>query len=242
MRTVTTRPAPPPAFARTRDALQLVGVHVLARRRESVTGRIGLRASAGGVATPAFGDGPEVVRTSGALLVHEQGGTVTAVALTTLRDAASAVGVDLGAPLSVGHDTPPVGDPDAPLGIDAGCARLIGDWFGLVATALDEIIATRPGTSVAQLWPEHFDLAVAAPWGAGEGDRVNLGGSAGDAGVPDPYVYVGPWGPGRPGDPAFWNAPFGAVLRWGEIPADTDAARAAVVAFFRRGLDLLAAG
>lgn len=239
---MTGRQAPPPGFARTRDALQMVGVHILARRREFATGRIGLRASAGGIATPAFGEGPEVVRTSGAMLVHETGGTATAVALTTLRDAATAVGVDLDAPLSVGHDTPPVGDPDAPLGIDAACARLIGDWFGLVAAALDEITAARPGTSVAQLWPEHFDLAVNAPWGTGEGDRVNLGGSAGDAGVPEPYVYVGPWGPGRPGDPGFWNAPFGAVLRGGAIPADPDAARAAVVAFFRRGLDLLAAG
>ena len=46
-------------------------------------------------------------------------------------------------------------------------------------------------------------------------DRVNLGASPGDGFHAEPYLYVGPWGPHRPGAPGFWNAPFGAVLGWG---------------------------
>ena len=52
---------------------------------------------------------------------------------------------------------------------------------------------------------------------AGDDVRANLGASPGDAYEPEPYLYVGPWGPERPGDPGYWNAPFGAVLRRGEL-------------------------
>ena len=49
----------------TREVLHRVAAHVLGRRRYQVSGRFGLRASPGGFATPAFGDGPEVVRIAG---------------------------------------------------------------------------------------------------------------------------------------------------------------------------------
>ena len=68
--------------------------------------------------------------------------------------------------------------------------------------------STRPRPSpaaeppVAQLWPEHFDLAVTL-------DEVNYGGSPGDDEHPLPYLYVGPWTLPTDGDP-FWNEPFGA--------------------------------
>ena len=54
------------------------------------------------------------------------------------------------------------------------------------------------------LWPEHFDLGITA-------GPINYGASPGDAQVADPYLYVGPHDGPPPGDPAFWNAPFGAV-------------------------------
>ena len=72
-------------------------------------------------------------------------------------------------------------------------------------------MATTPavtGATAAQLWPEHFDLACTVVVG-GE-VQVNVGASPGDAYEPAPYLYIGPWGPERPGDPAYWNAPFGA--------------------------------
>jgi hypothetical protein len=250
------------AVADTRLSLQQVAVHVLARRRHVVTGRFGLRPSPGGLATPAIGDQVEVVRTSGAALVVERGGGARCEPLSTLGRAAETVGVDLAVPFSVGDDTPGMADPDAPLAIDAGAARLLGDWWGFGATLIDELVAiggdgsARPGgrrplasATVAQLWPEHFDhattvtVAVAA---AGEGSEpvgVNVGASPGDGDEPLPYLYVGPHGPERPGDPGYWNAPFGAVLRRAELVGlSSGERRARALTFLRRGIDLIAHG
>lgn len=66
-----------------------------------------------------------------------------------------------------------------------------------------------------QLWPEHFDAGTNLVLANGE--RVNLGFSPGDATCDEPYAYVGPWSSARGGDPAFWNASFGAVLRRSEL-------------------------
>ncbi len=49
-------------MGRTRDDLHRIAAHVLGRRRWAVSGHFGLRASPGGVATPAFGPEPEVLR------------------------------------------------------------------------------------------------------------------------------------------------------------------------------------
>ena len=73
--------------------------------------------------------------------------------------------------------------------------------------------------AVAQIWPEHFDL----------GTDVAVGGDAGPtsacrrvtASAPSPYLYVGPWSAERPGDAAYWNASFGALAAWSEIPTPT---------------------
>lgn len=251
---------PPDTLPGTRDALQRVAVHVLARRRHAVAGRFGLRPSPGGLATPAFGGGDdlEVVRTCGHLLVVEHGAEAVAAPLRTLAGAAALAGADLTAAFSVGDDTPPVGDPDAALAVDDAAARAIGDWFAFGTVVIDEVVATSPVVAAAttrQVWPEHFDLggavtlAAAAPPadGSGDGDgaglRANVGASPGDGFEPRPYLYLGPWGDERPGDARYWNAPFGAVLRAGEVQdLDVDAARARAVAFFRQGLDLLQRG
>ncbi|MGE3795441.1 MAG: hypothetical protein AB7I38_16160 [Dehalococcoidia bacterium] len=237
----------PDSFAESRDALQRVAAHVLARRRSDVTGRIGLRASPGGATTPAFGDGAEVVRTDGTALIVERDGWTTATCLTSLRAAAESAGVDLAGPLSLGGDAPGIGDPDAALRVDERSARVLADWFAFATTALDEtLVHIGPGASPSsiQLWPEHFDVACDAAWGAGDGQRVNLGGSPGDAHHPEPYLYVGPWGPERPGEASFWNAPFGAILGYEAVRAagGGDAPRRAAARFLGHGLDLLTAG
>ena len=92
-----------------------------------------------------------------------------------------------------------------------------------------------------QLWPEHFDLALDLAYDPADPAqrRVNLGGSPGDEHHPDPYLYVGPWTPDRPGDPTFWNAPFGAVLGADRVQLAPDSL-AAATEFFRHGLDRLA--
>ena len=236
----------PAAFGETREALHRVVAHVLARRRADATGRIGLRASPGGVATPAFGEDLEVVRTSGALLVRERGGRARVTPITTLRALAAEAGVDLAGPLSIGHDPPALGDPDAPLAVDPAAAHALGGWLGFATAALDEIAAAAGeagDASGVQIWPEHFDAACDLRWGPGEGERVNLGGSPGDAFHSEPYLYVGPWGPERPGDDRYWNAPFGAVLAYSSLSAaeGAEAARHLAIGFLRRGVDLLAA-
>ncbi len=107
---------------------------------------------------------------------------------------------------------------------------MLGDWLELGGSALfawaDWIRDEQP--SEAQLWPEHFDLAMTA---AG----VNYGFSPGDEHVHDPYVYVGPH-EGPPAGDEFWNAAFGAVLTCHDVRTVAEA-----VAFLRAGHDRLGA-
>ena len=236
----------PATWVTTRAELQRVAVHVLARRRFALAGKIGLRAAPAGIATAAAGSEHEVVRTSGAWLLRERTGeSASARSLhlpgATLAEAAQLIEVDLEAPLDVGHDTPPVGDADARLAIDPPSASALGAWFAFGWAVLDEAAASLgrdAAPSVVQLWPEHFDAGCDVA--AGDG-RANLGASPGDAGHADPYLYVGPWGPERPGDESYWNASFGAILGHDALILAEDP-HATAVAFLRRGVELLASG
>lgn len=224
-----------------RATLHRVAAHVLGRRRHQVSGRFGLRATPGGFGTPAFGDEPESVRVSGTTLVREVGGdgSYLPIAGSTLRSLAEFVGADLSTPFSVGEDGPDVGDADSPLALGADGAAALAAWFALGWQILDTVIAglgasARPAT--LQLWPEHFDAGTNVALASGT--RVNLGASPGDAASAEPYLYVGPWGPERPGDASYWNAPFGALRTWSalaEVDVVTDG-----LEFLRRGLELLA--
>ena len=224
----------------TRRELQRVATHVLARARAAHGGRFGLRALPSGIGTPPFGPDETVLRLAGTTLVRERQGadgrTVGILALSgrSLADAAGWAGVDLAAPFSPGHDAPGVGEAGAPLDLDPEAAGDLLAWFTTGARALDALLPGLSDPTAAQLWPEHFDLALAASTRSG---GVTFGASPGDDGVPAPYVYVAPWEDGRPGDPGFWNAPFGAVATRAEL-AGADPADAAT-AFFRRGLELL---
>jgi hypothetical protein len=244
----------PPTLEETRLALQQVAVHVLARRRHAVTGRFGLRPSPGGLATPAFGDQAEVVRTCGRYLVVERGGEAATVEMTSLRRAAELTGVDLPTDtaepadgFSVGADTPAMVHPDQALHLDDAALEMLAEWYGFGSIVIDEVVATTPtvvGATARQLWPEHFDLggAVTVQHGAtGSEVRANIGASPGDDFEPTPYLYLGLWDADRPGEPSYWNASFGAVLRHADLataaPLDR---RARASAFLRRGLGLLA--
>ena len=90
---------------------------------------------------------------------------------------------------------------------------------------------------MVQLWPEHFDVAIEAQATAER--RVNLGGSPGDAPGDEPYLYVGPWTADRPGDPDFWNAPYGAKRTLSELAADPAGIVAAGATFLLDGYDRL---
>ena len=209
----------------TRVALHSLAAHVLGRRRFEVSGRFGLRAGPAGIATPSFGEAPETIRISGLVLVRELGGSCTRIPVngSTLRDLASFVEADVDAPFSVGADTPPLGDVDAPLELAPDDVRVIADWFALAWWVLDDVLATVPDRSevaTIQLWPEHFDAATTVKVPGAE--PVNLGFSPGDKFESEPYLYVGPWGTERRGPPSFWNVPFGAMRRRSEVVDSRD--------------------
>ncbi len=240
-------PPLPDSHVATRDALQRVAVHVLARRRHALTGKFGLRATPGGIGTPAAGPDHEVVRTDGAWLVRERTGPTSSTQVLDLRsaslaDAAALVEVDLDADFSVGADTPPVGDVDVPLALDPGAVEVLAAWYAFGWQVLDAAVASAGPTaeaSVTQLWPEHFDAGcdlAAAP-----GRRTNLGASPGDVDHPEPYLYVGPWDPERPGDAGYWNRPFGALLGYAALQEAEDPP-AFALDFLRTGLGFLTSG
>ena len=228
----------PSAYDATRSALHRVATHLLARRRFDATGRFGLRASPGGFTTPAFGPGPEAVRVSGTTLVRDVGGVSQSaeIAGSTLGDLAAFTGVDLEAEFTCGDDTPALGAIDAALDLDAEAVRILAAWYDLAWQVLDAVVAGLPAAATPvtiQLWPEHFDAGTNV--GLAFGERVNLGFSPGDAYEPEPYAYVGPRSSRRPGDAAYWNAPFGAVLRRSDAGASAEAA-AVCRQFMRTGL------
>jgi hypothetical protein len=219
-----------------------VAVHVVARARQQATGRFSLRITPSGFGTPEFGTDQRRVRVAGGALVVEAdvpgdpAATVRALAGATLAELADLAAVDLGAPLDVGHDTPPLGDPLAPLTVDEAAAEHVCGVLASIARVLDQVLvelaAGGRAATLPRLWPEHFDVAVETD--AAPGVRVNLGGSPGDAGHPEPYLYVGPWTADRPGDPAFWNAPFGALRPL------ADTGEVGAVAFLLEGVRRLA--
>ena len=230
-----------PNLVPTRSTLHRIAAHVLARRRYEVSGRFGLRASPGGIATPAFGEGPEVLRVAGGVLMREKGGEAAYLTITgtTLRDLAAFVGTDIESDFSCGPDAPPPGDVDEVLDLDTEASRVLADWYQLGWRVLDRVLGALPAAAapdVIQLWPEHFDAGTNA--GLPNGSRTGLGASPGDSYVDEPYLYIGPWGPQRPGDIEFWNAPFGAVMTRTELDLRSDGADAGVE-FLQRGLHLL---
>jgi hypothetical protein len=224
----------------TRDDLHRIAAHVLGRRRFAVSGHFGLRASPGGVATPAFGPEPEVLRLAGWTLVREVGTRCWSMPLdgSTLAELARFGGADLDADFSAGPATPPLGPTDTPLRLDDAELDGLYRWFDLGWRVLDAVTSdasVASSWSTVQLWPEHFDAGTAADLGSGVG--VNLGFSGGDSFSEEPYAYVGPWGPERPGDPGYWNAPFGAF-----VPRSRAGDEGAGAAFLRSGLAQLAGG
>lgn len=209
---------PPSSLDTTREGLRALACYAISPARKARTGRIGLRPIGEGFGTPAFDDGTRIV-VRGDRLGVEPG---RYVAITTLRAAADFLGVTLSPDPGVGHDLPPFA-PDADLAVDADASRWLGAWYRFGARRLERLTeAFPPGTvSEAQLWPEHFDLAVVIQF---DGQRVNVGFSPGDTTVSEPYVYVGPHDrSGLAG--SYWNAPFGAVMRQSELRgvADPDA-------------------
>jgi hypothetical protein len=211
-------------LAVTRAGWHRVAEHILAAALHRVTGKIGLVPSPGGFRTPSFGTDARFLAVDGTELVVSGAGGTKRTPLTTIRAAAEFAGVTPGAPAEV---YPPATrlDLDEPLMIEPAVARLLADWYSLGAQALSRLAAEIPGDkpTAPVLWPEHFDVGITAA-------AINYGASPGDDRIADPYLYVGPHDGPPPGDPAFWNAPFGAVRTFRRVGTVAEAA-----AFFRDG-------
>ena len=208
---------PPDRLASTRDSLHRVAEHVLAAARYAASGEIGLVPSPGGFQTPPFGPDSRFLAVDGTELVAGGPAGRRRAALTTIRAAAEFARIVPGAPAQVYPPATPL-DLDEPLDLDPLAARLLAEWYQLGAQALSRFAAgipgDRPGPVV--LWPEHFDVGITAA-------AVNYGASPGDEHIAEPYLYAGPHL--RPaGDPAFWNAPFGAARTWRQIGTVAEAA------------------
>lgn len=211
-------------LAVTRAGLHRVAEHILASALYRATGHIGLAPSPGGFRTPPFGTDARFLAVEGTELVVSGAAGTKRTPLTTVRAAAEFAGVTPGAPAGVYGPATPL-DLDEPLMIEPDAARLLAEWYGLGAQALSRLAAEIPGDkpTALVLWPEHFDVGMTAA-------AINYGASPGDDHVADPYVYVGPHGGPPLGDPAFWNAPFGAARTFRQVGTVAEAA-----AFFRDG-------
>jgi hypothetical protein len=230
---MATATPPPDRFAATRESLRALACFAISPALKARTGRIGLRSTGDGFGTPPFADGSRIV-VRGDELIVEPG---VSNRISTVRAAAELLGVELSADPGVGRDLPPF-TPDDELDIDVAASRWLGAWYAFGARQLSRIRADEFGATIseAQLWPEHFDIAVTIELGRG---GVNVGVSPGDAAIAEPYAYVGPHD--LDGLRAqYWNAPFGAALTHTDLRAGTDPDRA-VAAFYDEGLRRLAA-
>ncbi len=222
----------PSAFRPTRDSLHALACYSIAPARKARTGRIGLRPTGDGIGTPPFDDGTQIVVRGDRLEVTPGEG----IDITTVRAAAEFLGIPLQADPGVGSDLPPF-EPDAALDVDAASSLALGSWYWTGQQTLDALgvrIGNEATISEAQLWPEHFDLAVTVD--LPDGRKVNLGFSAGDGFETDPYVYVGPHDmTGVEG--AYWNAPFGAYQPYEALDGQDPVASA--LAFIETGIAAL---
>jgi hypothetical protein len=111
---------------------------------------------------------------------------------------------------------------------DAALAEL-GRWYAAADYELGVLAARTPGAGPVLCWPHHFDIATLIELGGAH--TVGVGLSPGDAGIPEPYLYVNhhPPSPARrlPAlEAGAWHTDgwLGTLLRGSELVAAGDAA------------------
>ncbi len=230
-------PTVPDNYPEARNAFHRLAYSVVAEARRRSNGKFGLRYTARGFGTPFFGN-DEQVRVMGDLVVHQTADAVREIPITTLAEVAAALGIEPGTDAAE-HDSPPLGDINEPLAVNATTGIFLGEWFGFAWSVIEELRAT-PGAidpERPQLWPGHFDPALAI--GAVEAGRATYGCSPGDHSHDEPYLYVGAWGDVDRNDP-YWNETTfnGASLPFSAL-ADGDDPYSIALQFFRSGYDRL---
>jgi hypothetical protein len=225
-------------FVATTDAMHRVAEHVLAKARYLDDGEIRLTAFPGGFSTPPLTGGRRV-RVDVTDLVVDTGERSARIGLTTIGDAAAFLDIEPGFPVEL-YAPATEFRPDQPLEIDRDAAEALAAWYAFTAEVLD-LFATEIATAAPSqliLWPEHFDQAFYTE-DPDESRRANYGASPGDAGHPEPYLYVGPWA--TPAADPFWNAATfkGAVLPLAQVVDENNPIEVAL-RFLRRGRKVLA--
>jgi hypothetical protein len=164
-------PPPPSTWSPAhRRALHALAADAVSPPRQRVNGKIGLRWTLGGFGTPFFGDDQRQVRVDATGVVTQIGDDARVAAL--------------------------------PPGVDPGAITWVGAFFGFAWSVLETLRADldTPEQTRVQLWPEHFDAALAA-------EPATYGFSPGDDDVDEPYVYVSLWDADRASrSPDLWNA------------------------------------
>jgi hypothetical protein len=125
-------------------------------------------------------------------------------------------------------------------GVSAEAVAALADWYGFVTSVLEELraqAAPELEASRVQLWPEHFDVSTELGAEAAAA-RAGYGGSPGDDGHDEPYLYVVPWTAEPEGE--LWGAEgfVGAELPYADLLAADDQ-RATALDFFAARLRAL---
>lgn len=187
--------------ATTRQGLHAVAELLLAGHQYRVARTIRLAIVAGGFRTGPLPGDPTSLAVRGTRLVVARGERTESLELAgTVGSLASAAGLACGAPAGVYVVTSGATCSDE-LTIDPGAAAEIARAFEWGDAALRALGGEHAAATEPVLWPEHFDVGITL-------GEVNYGVSAGDAAIPEPYAYVGPWEQRRG---SFWDQPFGAA-------------------------------
>jgi len=199
----------------TRRSLHGIAETLLAGPEHRATGRIRLRVAPGGFSTLDLPGQPSRIAVEGLDLAVHRGTDIRRVPLHgTYADLGRAAGLDAGPPVGVYHDGSGVGLDDE-ITLDPAATRTIVEAFAIGDGALRQLAQAHDASGDGGepiLWPEHFDVGVTL-------GEVNFGVSPGDAGIGEPYAYVGPW-KRRVGD--FWDQPYGSARTIREL-GDADA-------------------
>jgi hypothetical protein len=207
----------PETYARTREDLHRLAVYAVSPAQRLANDEIIMRSSHGGFETFEY-DG-HVARVVDDRLVLDG----AAHPITTLRDAASFLGIEPDVGQEEQFDVPPHGDLDEALAIDLEAAAVLADWFEFATEVLDVLrdeATPEDDVTIVRIWPEHFDAAIDMG-DAAAGRRATYGGSPGDRHHAEPYLYASPWA-GRIDsffdDPGFNGAalPYSDLLAAGE--------------------------
>ena len=94
-------------------------------------------------------------------IIVQSGGDIRAVPIESLSSAGDHCGVNPSTEAAEG-DSPPPGDLERPLMVDAESTAFLDDWFGFAFSALEELRLTPGARDVGrtQLWPGHLDPGV----------------------------------------------------------------------------------